>query len=301
MNSGARFLIHGCFTVVIMMQLLSCGGSGSDSEPAPTSSNTGTNGAGGNTASGGATQSGNDTASNGTENSADIPVAVDIALVFSDDFSTDTLADWSRRHVEEGTAAQYSVLDINRTTTGALTLVPNLTPGWFADGDAPLIFKRVDGNFSIETEVLAETLSGAGLAPTANFNSGGLMARNPAGATGPENHIMVNVGRQDDRIINAIGSESKTTVNSNSTLALQAGTNRGRLVLCRVGDEFFTYRFLDNETQWTQIGAATRADLPATLQVGMVANGFSGPDVRVTFDYIQLHVPATQAECLRAQ
>ena len=223
------------------------------------------------------------------------------AGAYGDGFDGDTLSEWTLRHELEGGEAQYSRLDIDGTTPGALTIVPTLTPGWFADGDAPLVFKTVTGDFSVETDVLAESVAEPGLAPGANFNSAGLMARDPSGASGPENHVMVNIGRQDGSIAGGIGSETKSTRDSSSRLELQVGSNRGRLVLCRVGNRFSTHRLLDNESGWTRIGEVTRDDLPATLQVGMVANGFSGPDVRATFEYITLRVPLDEADCLPAR
>jgi hypothetical protein len=124
------------------------------------------------------------------------------------------------------------------------------------------------------------------------------MARNPQQPGGAENHVMVNVGRQNESLPGFTGSESKSTRDSNSRLTLQAGSNHGRLILCRVGNTFYTYRQMDNETSWTRIGEISRPDLPDTLQAGMVANGFTGPDIRVTFDYIRLHIPATESQCI---
>jgi len=155
------------------------------------------------------------------------------AVSFDDEFNSDTLSQWSRRHLVEGSAAQYTVLDIDQSEPGALTIVPTRTPGWFASGDAPLIFKLVSGNFSVETSVLADSTTSPGSPPNTTFNSAGLMARNPTGANGPENHIMVNVGTQNSSIVGSVGSESKNTANSSSQLDLIAGANSGRLILCR--------------------------------------------------------------------
>jgi len=233
----------------------------------------------------------------GGDDVADGGAATNPELGFNDEFDVDSIDSWSLRHQVEGAPAQYSELNINQSVPGALVIVPTLTPGWFADGDAPLVFKEVTGNFSVETEATAESVSSPGLEPGADFNSAGLMARNASGGSGPENHIMVNVGRQNSTIANSIGSESKSTINSSSQLDLQDGTNSGRLILCRVGSQFSTYRLLNNETEWTQIGSIARDDLPDTLQVGMVANGFSGPDLIATFNYIRLTVPSTEGDC----
>ena len=217
---------------------------------------------------------------------------------FSDEFNSNSLGDWSLRHQVEGTAAQYSVLDINQSRPGFLTIVPNQTPGWFDDGDAPLVFKLLTGNFAVHTRVLADSVSSPGQAPGSNFNSAGLIARNPAGASGPENYIMLNVGRQNNLI--GAGSETKTTVNSDSELLLDSASNEGDLVLCRVGNTFYSYRFLSVDSSWLQLQSYDRPDLPATLQVGMVVNAFISPaDLRAEFDFVRLlPTPSNASECL---
>lgn len=220
---------------------------------------------------------------------------------FSDEFDSNSLSEWSLRHVVEGTAAQYSTLDINQTVPGALTIVPGLTPGWFDSDDGPLVFKNIDGNFSVHTRLVADSLSSPGNPPGSNFNSAGLMARNPAGASGPENYIMLNIGRQrvDSGIPSGVGSETKTTVNSNSTLFLDDGASSGDLVLCRIGNDFHSFRMLAGESGWTLTDSFNRPDLPSSLQVGMVVNAFNSPaDLRAEFDFIRLlGTPSNLANC----
>jgi len=201
------------------------------------------------------------------------PLPMDEA--FSDEFSVDSLSRWTLRHQEEGEDAQYTLLDINQTNAGRLTIQPTLTPGWFAGGKAPLIFKMVTGNFTVETSVTTASAENPGLPPGGDYNSAGLMVRTTTG-TG-ENHIMVNAGRQTDTIDFSLGSEAKNTTNSSSVLDLQTGSHNGDVTLCRVGNEITVYRRLDNETGWSQIGRAIRDDFPETVQVGMIVNGYSGP------------------------
>jgi hypothetical protein len=226
----------------------------------------------------------------GTTNDGD-PMLTVSATEFSDEFSSNSLSSWTLRHQTEGEAAQYTVLDINQSNVGMLTIQPTLTPGWFADGKAPLIYKRVTGNFSVETSVTTRSVANAALPPGSNYNSAGLMVRSTENSD--ENYVMVNVGRQ----LEALGTEAKETTNSISILNIQAGSNNGRLTLCRVGADFYAYRQLDNETEWTRIGSVNRNDIPETVQVGMVVNGFTGPDIVASFDYIRMQVPNTEAEC----
>lgn len=214
---------------------------------------------------------------------------------FDDEFERDSLSDWTRRHVVEGEPPQYTLLDIHTTTPGAFTIEPTRTPGWYESGKAPLIFKLIDGNFSVETEVLTQGISTP--APSSDFNSAGLMARDPASLTTTENHIMVNVGRQNDSITQSMGTEVKTTINGSSRLELQAGTQNAKLILCRVGTLFHTFRQLPGEPGWTQITTFDHPQMPAVLQVGMVANAYAGADLRATFNYIRMTVPDSESGC----
>lgn len=224
--------------------------------------------------------------------------------MLDDRFTSDTISNsqptgnWRRRHVQEGTDAQYTQLDVNLSTANTLTLVPALTPGWFNNADAPLLYQPIGGDFSIETFVRASTTVNPTLPPTRDFNSAGLMARNPAGASGTENYVMVNVGRQDDRITAGVGSEVKSTINGVSSLELVAGSHSGRLVLCRTGELFRAWRWLDGDTGWSLLAQQNRADLPVQLQVGIVANAFNGPDLLAQFDYVVIRRPLNDNDCL---
>jgi beta-lactam-binding protein with PASTA domain len=226
-------------------------------------------------------------------------VSLGPASAFSDEFNANSIGDWSLRHIIEGTPAQFTTLDIDQSTTGALTIIPTQTPGWFAADDGPLVFKLLSGNFAVHIQVTSDSIANPGQPPGSDFNSAGLMARNPSGASGPENYVMLNTGRQDGRIPGRIGSETKTTVNSSSTLFIDQGAHFGELILCRVGDNFHSFRFLDGDAGWTATDTFSRSDLPNTLQVGLVVNAFTTPvDLRATFDFIRLRpAPVSASDC----
>jgi hypothetical protein len=59
------------------------------------------------------------------------------------------------------------------------------------------------------------------------------------------------------------------------------------------------YRRLDGETAWTQDHGYYRPDLPATLQAGVVVNGWQSDSVelRGRFDYVRYASVATVADC----
>ncbi|MEM7160587.1 MAG: hypothetical protein AAF799_47560 [Myxococcota bacterium] len=223
---------------------------------------------------------------------------------FSDEFDdVATLAQWTRGHEDEGRDAQYSTMDVNESTDGALTIVPT-RDGWFGDFDGPLLFKLVSGDFIVETDVQAGNTGDPEAAPTHLFNSAGLLVRDPEHQPGLENWIMHNLGYQAE----FVGSEGKTTVDSQSMLTLVEGPNRGRLRMCRIGERFILTRRLAGESSFTQTHEFSRPDLPDTLQVGLVANGWNSdglepdpsitPDLRASFGYIRLWPGATEADCL---
>lgn len=69
----------------------------------------------------------------------------------------------------------------------------------------------------------------------------------------------------------ALGNEAKNATNSSSALELQAGRNNGQLTLWRISTEFYVYRQLDNETEWTLIDNAITNEAPST-QIDMIVN-----------------------------
>lgn len=216
--------------------------------------------------------------------------------MLSDEFDdASSLSDWQVFHTVEGTGPRHSVLDIATTTPGSLTMVPTANNGWFEDDKGPFIFKSVTGNFAVRTKVVAGRSGDANVAPTQQFNSAGLLARDPASRPGGnENWLMYNVGFQDGRV----GSEGKTTVSSGSTLFIVDGDHRAELVLCRVGSTFVMYRMNEGANSFEETNRFDRADLPDTLQVGPIANGYgANPDLVATFDWIRFSVPTAEADC----
>ena len=205
-----------------------------------------------------------------------------------------TLACWTELDAAQGDPAQYTVLDIDETNAGMLTLEPTHTPGWFQDGDAPFLFKELSGDFVIETHVTALNRNDLSSPPSQQYNSAGLLVRNGASSPGDEDWLMYNVGYQDT----FVGTEGKTTEDSQSILTLTPGDHAGRLRICRLGTDYHMYRWLDDETDWTLEHTYSRPDLPGTLQVGLIANGYQPPpDLHARFDYARFGTVSSQSDC----
>ncbi len=223
----------------------------------------------------------------------------------SDEFNdASTMSQWRRWDQVAGREALHDVLDISTTNDGMLTLQPR-TSGWYDHFEGPLLYKMVQGDFLAETFVAATSRTTPGAIPSEQFNSAGMLVRDPTHGRGHDNWVMVNTGRQRGDLI---ASEGKTTVDSRSDLQLFDGANRGRLRLCRVGTAVVVARQLEGETEFTVTNRFDRPDLPAQVQVGLVANGWNTsdpepdlsrtPDLEATFDYIRFSVPASETDCI---
>lgn len=215
--------------------------------------------------------------------------------LLSDEFNDPaTLSRWSNLEDLEGSSHSYSVLDIAGTTPGRLTIVPDRSV-WYNDSTATFLFKMVSGDFVAQTSVNTRSVSDPTRPPSAQFNSAGFVVRDPASRGGAQNWLMYDVGFQDTQV----GTEGKTTVNSQSNYELISGARSGLLAICRIGQTIHMFRKLDGEANWSETEHYERPDLPSALQVGLIANGYSGPDLRAEFDYVRFSVPQSVADCTR--
>lgn len=222
----------------------------------------------------------------------------------SDEFDQASSLDaWTLREEVDGGPSNWDVLDVDDTTPGQLTMQP-VASGWYGGYVGPMLFKHVTGDFAVETAVRASSLDDPETPPSRLFNAGGLIVRNPDSGSGVENYVVHNVGRQ----LSTVATEGKTTRDSGSTLELVDGIHHGRLRICRIGDSFLLTRRLDDESRFRQTHRYDREDLPDTVQVGLMANGWNAsggepdtsvsPDVEVTFDYVRFWRPDGEADCL---
>ncbi len=127
-----------------------------------------------------------------------------------------------------------------------------------------------------------------GNAPTSDYNSAGLLIRDPD-TEGNENFIMCNLGFQS--YANGVGTETKNTDDGISTLYLNPDEREGLVRICRVGNVFRTFKQTGDDTDWVLLLEQERLDLPNTLQVGLIANGWdpqgtNPPNTRAEFDFI---------------
>lgn len=275
-------------------------GSASDDGGTTDASSTGTTG-----------DSGSDSSSSSSSSESSGGAQGDPLEALSDEFDDPaTLADWTLRHVVEQEDAQYTTLDIDTSEPDHLTLVPT-TSGWYNDFDGPFLFKMVEGDFVVEVRVRGASLNDPDLPPSQEFNSAGILARDPINGPLDERWVMHDVGRQGAGDT-GVGFEGKTTfLNGNgvpqSQLTPIAGPHHALLRICRFGSNFVLTRSEDDGATWALTNEYARADLPDTLQVGIVTTAWNTtqpqpafdeePDLRATWDYIRFWTPEGPTDC----
>ncbi|BAH39995.1 MAG TPA: hypothetical protein DGD08_12405 [Gemmatimonas aurantiaca] len=242
---------------------------------------------------------------------ANAPVAPSApkAPALSDEFDNPaTLANWQRFDVVEGWPTKTKRVEIR---DGFLLLEP-ATSGWYADFQAPFLFKDVTGDFTAHTRV---RVTGIGHEiPQALWSLAGLMVRAPrvggmkAWTPNTENWLFITTGiaaRAGQPVI-----ETKTTVNSQSTLRLHdIAPGPVELLLTRRGAKFELAYSQGGE--FRTLATFDRPDLPATIQLGVNAytdwestgalqndpkrfntTALTGaPDVLAAFEYLHIQQP----------
>ncbi|WP_144394272.1 DUF1349 domain-containing protein [Pleionea sediminis] len=212
--------------------------------------------------------------------------------VLSDDFENNTtLSEWLLRHQVENTPSQITELTINANGQLQFNLESSY---WYLNNVAPLVFKELAGNFMVTVQLAALNENNASLPPGSQYNSAGLMVRDPQSANSAQNYVMLDLGQQGS----GTGTLTRNTTNSSTPFQYQPGTFTGELRICRVGDNYQLLRRLSNETEWLLLDSYMRPDIPSVVQVGMVINAYQSPsDMNALFDFIEFATPVSTAQC----
>ncbi|MFT3823893.1 MAG: hypothetical protein QM731_08225 [Chitinophagaceae bacterium] len=188
----------------------------------------------------------------------------------SDEFNdTASLRQWSLFHQVEGFPDKIGLLQVNN---GALQLQPKAS-GWYADFQAPFLFKTVTGNFDVRARI---KVSGkASELPSLDWSLAGLMVRQPKRTTKDnwnprqENWLFITTGVADDVTLPVF--EVKTTSNSISNLKLRpAKAGWVELRIVRIDAAFIMMARYDNEP-WQILERFYRPVMMGPLQVGINA------------------------------
>ncbi|MEK7441897.1 MAG: hypothetical protein AABZ78_13940, partial [Chloroflexota bacterium] len=188
-----------------------------------------------------------------------------------------------------------STFDLGFDTKANLLTLTLKQPGlWLNNSQGGAVYRNTNGNFKI-TAIVKATKSTTPTDPPGNrIHLGGLIVRNPAGTT--ENYVHIVVGNAENRL----AIEAKNTTNNVSqydTLSWTSGS--AELRLCRVGSDINLYRRAVNATTWLLATTYTRADFPASLQVGASIYSATAPDLRLTFENLRIEEVREKGECER--
>lgn len=200
------------------------------------------------------------------------------------DQSATLAANWLNINQEEGWMAEHlEVFDIDQSSIGHLFMMP-WTTSWYEDLRGTLLFKLVDQDFVITTEVTALNRSQDGL-PSSSYSLAGVMLRSPRNfpngalsdwTPGGENYIFLATGFAST----AHGScspcpgphfEVKSTQNSVSNLNVSSiSTSQNvQIRVARIGSAIIVlYRLPAGNWQVHQ--RYDRSDFPGEIQVGLV-------------------------------
>ena len=241
--------------------------------------------------------------------------ADDLALL-SDEFENPTsLGEWQRIYLLEGwNADQLESWSIDPGNGGFMEMIP-YSSTWFQDYRGVFALKQINGDFIVTTDVTPTNRAGTG-APQRSFSLAGVLVRAPRpGVTSPdtwtaggENYIFLSLGSATSP--GSFQFESKTTVDSVSTLVPTPGVPRASIRIARIGDAYISLRRPQGGA-WTVHARFSRPDLPDTLQVGLTAYtdwqtvqtfdplehnqtviNTGDPDLIARFDYVRYRRPS---------
>jgi regulation of enolase protein 1 (concanavalin A-like superfamily) len=182
------------------------------------------------------------------------------------------LSDWKWLHETEGWPNKVKAFEVK---DGNLKMEMG-TSGWFADKNAPFLYKEISGDFDVQARLMATGVAG-GLSETL-WSLGGLMVRVPKKTSKDqwkpkeENWMFMTTGVAEEAGKPVI--ETKYTINSKSNLKLRdAKAAWITLRITRVGNAFVMMYKYDKDKTWTVHDRFYLVDWPSVLQVGL--NGYT--------------------------
>lgn len=193
-------------------------------------------------------------------------------------------ANWSNINQEEGWMAEHlEAHDVDETSSGHLYMMP-WTTSWYEDLRGTLLFKLIDQDFVITTEVTALNRAQNGL-PSSSYSLAGVMLRTPRhypnGALsdwtpGGENYVFLATGFAATNHPSCPGCqgphfEVKSTINSNSNLQVSSipTSQNVQIRVARIGSAIIVLNRMPGGS-WQVHQRYDRTDFPSEIQVGLV-------------------------------
>lgn len=197
----------------------------------------------------------------------------------SDEFSDkNTLSSWRFFHETEKFPNKIKEVNVNQSQPGCLYLEP-VACGWYADYQAPFMYKELSGDFDVRTRIKVSGKSSDNSSQA--WSLAGLMVRKPKLTTqvtwqpGQENWLFLTTGLMED--VRQPAFETKSTMNSRSNLRFHPAKGGWvELRIIHIGDDFLLLSRYENE-KWEILRGFQRPDLSDSLQVGL--NAYTGWNV----------------------
>jgi hypothetical protein len=184
-------------------------------------------------------------------------------------------------------------------TEGNLVIQPKQNVVWYHEAAGPLVYKTVTGNFRVSTVARARKASDPAQFTGNGYQFGGLMARSPASDDpgGQEDHVFNVVGYRGEHL----SVETKTTKKDKSFVQGPPWpSGDAELRICRVNGRFHLYKRAVGDTKWEVAVSYKRPDLPATLQVGLIAYSYTDAfDLRASFEKVVFAGVSSEDDCTK--
>jgi hypothetical protein len=217
------------------------------------------------------------------------------SVPFGDDFAGTTLMGWTEGPNNDPTYVVDSV------ESGDLVLIANdampANYGWYGQSSRGwFVYRQACGDFAAVIYVSATSHVMPANPPGGEFNSVGLLARDPTSSP-MEYWAYVSVGRQQG----LVGAETKYTAGGTSTLMGYSNgySDDAEVLLCRFGDQLRLATRVHGGS-WevhADLGPA-QITLPETVQIGVAANAWMDRDLEARVHGIDFHIPTSLADCL---
>ncbi len=162
---------------------------------------------------------------------------------------------------------------------------------WWKNQRGPMLYRYFEGDGDASVIVKTRKASDSSSYPDTEWQFGGLIFRDPISDAwfGRENYVFNVLGYRRK----ALQVEIKSTRNGNSDVsAFDWPTGDAELAVQRRGAVFTLRARPIGSADWQTMGAYTRPDLPAVLQLGVVVYSYSEGrgvfDLSVSFDNLQI-------------
>ncbi|MBS1597661.1 MAG: carboxypeptidase-like regulatory domain-containing protein [Bacteroidetes bacterium] len=174
-----------------------------------------------------------------------------------------------------------------------IILIPLMKSLWEEDQTGSMIFKNMEGDFTIESKIDITKMSDGSQMPDKGFQQAGIIVRNPDDKK--ENYLILSMGTGGNS--NPKIFFKKTIDNKTRTVVSKKDSTRGWLRIDKKGTKIDAFYKNDKNADWEKTGELEIGWLKGKLQLGlMVFANFSSdgpkmkPDIKAAFSQLKIDV-----------